>query len=134
MIMNDHFDQYCSTQLHMKFPMPCSNRNLEKLVNGFYFASTTLTTVGYGDVVPKGWVLQLLSVFYILFGVAIIGNIVISLVVELCETSVSNQAKGMSKFEQHSSSTANLFSLRLRHWLTGKRRLSKSPAHMKSVF
>jgi voltage-gated potassium channel len=46
---------------------------VEKLswLDSFYFCVVTLTTVGYGDITPKTPAAKLFTIFYILFGVAI---------------------------------------------------------------
>ena len=48
---------------------------IEKLdwVNCFYFCTITLTTIGYGDIVPKTNVGKIFTSFYALIGIGIIG-------------------------------------------------------------
>jgi len=41
-------------------------------IQAFYFSVATLTTVGYGDLVPTNDMSMLFTSFYILFGVAIV--------------------------------------------------------------
>lgn len=47
---------------------------VEKLswLDSFYFCVVTLSTVGYGDITPKTPAAKLFTIFYILFGVAIL--------------------------------------------------------------
>lgn len=40
-----------------------------------YFSTITLTTIGYGDIVPKTEIGKLFTIFYVLFGVGIIAAI-----------------------------------------------------------
>jgi len=42
-------------------------------VNSFYFCTITLTTIGYGDIVPKTDVGKIFTSFYALIGIGIIG-------------------------------------------------------------
>ena len=42
-------------------------------VNAFYFCTVTLTTVGYGDLVPKTTAGKVFTIIYILIGIGIIG-------------------------------------------------------------
>ncbi len=44
-----------------------------KWLDSLYFSVITLTTVGYGDIVPTTDAGKLFTVFYVLFGVGIIG-------------------------------------------------------------
>jgi len=44
------------------------------LVNAIYFCVVTLGTVGYGDITPKTDLGKLFTVFYIIFGLAVIGG------------------------------------------------------------
>jgi voltage-gated potassium channel Kch len=41
-------------------------------VNAFYFCTMTLTTVGYGDIVPKTNAGKIFDIFYVLAGIGII--------------------------------------------------------------
>ncbi len=52
-------------------------------LDSFYFSSISLTTVGYGDMVPKTDIGKLFTVFYIFSGVGVILSFV---------TSVANKA------------------------------------------
>jgi len=52
-------------------------------LNSFYFSSISLTTVGYGDLVPKTDAGKIFTVFYIFSGVGIILSFI---------TSVANKA------------------------------------------
>eukprot|EP00750_Incisomonas_marina_P014321 INCI17637.4.p1 GENE.INCI17637.4~~INCI17637.4.p1 ORF type:complete len:422 (+),score=50.32 INCI17637.4:930-2195(+) len=45
----------------------------ERFADAIYFATVTLTTVGYGDLVPQGDGIRLFTVFYALLAVGIIG-------------------------------------------------------------
>lgn len=45
------------------------------LIDAFYFCVITLTTVGYGDIVPTTDIGKLFTAFYVLFGVGIIASI-----------------------------------------------------------
>ncbi|MFA6376765.1 MAG: potassium channel family protein [Candidatus Paceibacterota bacterium] len=47
-----------------------------RYVDSFYFSVTTLTTVGYGDLVPKTDIGKLFTAFYILTGVGILLGLV----------------------------------------------------------
>lgn len=49
-------------------------------VNSYYFSVVTLTTVGYGDYVPKTAFGKIFDTFYILIGVGIITTFVTTLV------------------------------------------------------
>lgn len=46
---------------------------------GIYWITVTVTTVGYGDVAPETAIGKLLGIFYILFGLAFIVNIVMGI-------------------------------------------------------
>lgn len=50
--------------------------NVERwsLVDAIYFSVVTLGTVGYGDITPTTDVGKIFTVFYILFGLAVIGG------------------------------------------------------------
>lgn len=41
-------------------------------LDALYFSTITLTTIGYGDIVPKTEIGKLFTIFYVLFGVGII--------------------------------------------------------------
>ena len=43
-------------------------------VDAFYFCTITLTTVGYGDIVPHTDPGKLFTIFYVLMGIGIIGT------------------------------------------------------------
>ncbi|HUD11210.1 MAG TPA: potassium channel family protein [Candidatus Saccharimonadia bacterium] len=43
-------------------------------INAFYFCTVTLTTVGYGDIVPKTNAGKIFDMFYILVGIGIIAT------------------------------------------------------------
>jgi len=45
-----------------------------KWLDAFYFCTITLTTVGYGDIVPKTDAGKLFTIFYVLAGIAIIAT------------------------------------------------------------
>jgi len=45
-------------------------------VNAIYFCVITLTTVGYGDIVPKTDAGKIFTVFYVLIGVGIIATFI----------------------------------------------------------
>ena len=45
-------------------------------LDAFYFCTTTLTTVGYGDIFPQTDAGKLFTIFYILIGVGILGAFV----------------------------------------------------------
>lgn len=50
-----------------------------------YFATVTVTTVGYGDVSPGSTAGQLFTVLYILFGLSIVGSVISSFANEMIE-------------------------------------------------
>jgi|SRR5208282_6878570 len=43
-------------------------------VNAFYFCTMTLTTVGYGDIVPTSDAAKIFDMFYVLVGIGIIAT------------------------------------------------------------
>jgi voltage-gated potassium channel Kch len=45
-----------------------------KWLDSFYFCTITLTTVGYGDIVPKTNAGKLFDMFYVLIGIGIIAT------------------------------------------------------------
>jgi voltage-gated potassium channel Kch len=45
-----------------------------KWIDAFYFCTVTLTTVGYGDIVPKTDVEKLFTIFYVVIGIGIIAT------------------------------------------------------------
>ena len=45
-----------------------------KWLDAFYFCTVTLTTVGYGDIVPKTDAGKLFDMFYILIGIGILAT------------------------------------------------------------
>lgn len=45
-------------------------------LDAFYFTVTTLTTVGYGDLVPQTDAAKVFTIFYILVGLGILGSFV----------------------------------------------------------
>lgn len=45
-----------------------------KWLDAFYFCTITLTTVGYGDIVPKTDAGKLFTIFYVLAGIGIIAT------------------------------------------------------------
>src|SRR6476469_8469168 len=49
---------------------------VEKLawLNSFYFCTITLTTIGYGDIVPTTNAGKLFTIFYVLLGIGIIAS------------------------------------------------------------
>jgi len=49
-------------------------------VNAYYFCVVTLTTVGYGDIVPKTNAGKIFTTFYILVGVGIITTFITTFV------------------------------------------------------
>jgi potassium channel subfamily K len=51
-------------------------------VDSMYFASVTFTTCGYGDLFPEGDTQQLITCVYILFGVIVLGSIVLDIVAD----------------------------------------------------
>ncbi len=49
------------------------------LLDATYFCVVTLGTVGYGDITPKTELGKLFTVFYIIFGLAVIGGFIATL-------------------------------------------------------
>lgn len=45
-----------------------------KWLDAFYFCTITLTTIGYGDIVPKTDLGKFFTIFYVLIGVGIIAT------------------------------------------------------------
>ncbi len=52
------------------------NNSLSIYINAFYWCVTTLTTVGYGDITPKGNGEKIYAMFVMIFGVGIYGYII----------------------------------------------------------
>ncbi len=42
---------------------------VENFIDYFYFSVVTATTLGYGDIVPSGWLIKLISIIEVTFGV-----------------------------------------------------------------
>jgi voltage-gated potassium channel len=55
---------------------------LEKLsiVDSYYYVIVTLSTVGYGDIVPKTDAGKIFTIFFIIFGIAIFSSLISTLV------------------------------------------------------
>jgi len=49
-------------------------------VNAFYFCTVTLTTVGYGDIVPTTDTAKVFTMFYILVGIGIVATFATTLI------------------------------------------------------
>ena len=66
-------------------------------LDSVYFCVITLTTVGYGDITPHTDAGKIFTIFYILFGVAIIA----SSLSYLLKSSVMKRVTGRHEDEQH---------------------------------
>jgi len=49
-----------------------SNVENLSLVDAFYFSGSTLTTLGYGDIVPTTDAAKIFTVFYVLIGIGVV--------------------------------------------------------------
>jgi len=81
--------------------LPSTVSNGSRLVRGFYFSVITLTTVGFGDFVPRTTAGKLFDIFYILVGVPIsvnaLGKMVRSVTGEDAEEQSVDLVRGLNE-------------------------------------
>ncbi|CAD7938827.1 unnamed protein product [Amoebophrya sp. A120] len=63
------------------------------LIEGGYYATQVLTTIGYGDVYPKGNFLRIVNIFYILAGVGVAGSLVLGTITDQITDRVKDAEK-----------------------------------------
>lgn len=63
------------------------------LIDSFYFCVVTLATVGYGDFTPKTQLGRLVTSFYIIVGVAILGSFLNTMVKHRAERAEARRAE-----------------------------------------
>lgn len=63
------------------------------LIDSFYFCVVTLATVGYGDLTPKTQLGRLVTSFYIIVGVAILGAFLNTMVKHRAERAQAKRAE-----------------------------------------
>jgi len=81
--------------------LPNDDSEGSHLIRGFYFSVITLTTVGFGDFVPRTTAGKVFDIFYILFGVPIsvnaLGKVVRSVLGEDAEEQSVDLVKGLNE-------------------------------------
>mmetsp|Transcript_26689 Transcript_26689/g.67240 ORF Transcript_26689/g.67240 Transcript_26689/m.67240 type:complete len:550 (+) Transcript_26689:95-1744(+) len=55
---------------------------LDCIVQGMYYATQVLTTIGYGDVVPSGELTKAFDIFYLIAGVGVAGTLVLGVITD----------------------------------------------------
>jgi len=63
-------------------------------LNAFYFCTITLTTVGYGDLVPKTDAGKLFDIFYVIVGIGILAALANTMIKNVAARRQYRRAKG----------------------------------------
>jgi len=80
---------------------PHEDAQITNLIDAFWWASATVTTVGYGDVVPVTEIGRLLGIILMFVGISIIGTFISALGAQLI-------GSRLKKYESLESSTKSL--------------------------
>jgi voltage-gated potassium channel len=70
------------------------------IIDTLYFLITTATTVGYGDISPKSDIGKIISIFYMIFSISILG-IFLSAIAESIIESINKKKKGLKKMRKN---------------------------------